>query len=126
MAPRETESKDRHKDGNETGGVDGEDRGGQTGISKGRSPAQIPSRCSKKEGRGPLSSSSHVTGGALTPRFLQSLVLEEPLLSDPSTSLSLTDSLMPPLEGDPQETLGPVSFSHILDPRPPVSLPPAP
>lgn len=45
IAPRETESKDRHKDGNETGeSVDGEDRGGQTGISEGRSPAQTPSR----------------------------------------------------------------------------------
>lgn len=43
----EKESKDRHKDGSEIGGgVDGEDRGGQTGISEGRSPAPTPSKYS--------------------------------------------------------------------------------
>lgn len=90
MAPRETESKDRHKDGHGTEeGVDGET--GRTGVSEGRSPARIPSRCSRKVGRDPLTSPSHLTGGALISSQFEPWVLEEPVLFDPSTSLSLTD-----------------------------------
>lgn len=62
----EKQSKDRHKDGSETGeGVDGEDKGGQIGIREGRSPARTPSRCSRKVGRDPLTSLSRLTGEAL-------------------------------------------------------------
>lgn len=66
--------------------ADGEDRGGQTGISKGRSPARTPSGV-------PLTSPSHFSNGALpSSRCFQSYVLKEPLLFDPYISVSLTDN----------------------------------
>lgn len=61
----------------------GEDR--QALAKAGPQPQPLPSI--------PLTSSSHLTGGALTySRFFQACVLEEPRFFDPPTSMSITDN----------------------------------
>lgn len=63
-------------------GKTGEDR--QASAKAGPQPQPLPDVS--------LTSPSHVTGGSLPSRLFQSYIVEEPLLFDPSTSVSLTDN----------------------------------